>query len=120
NVLDLVGQTSLLDLLAIYGVSDGVITHDSGPLHLAILARAPTVALFGPTLPNHFVPKGMPVTVLWGGDDLACRPCFDGKAYAPCRDNRCIKQISVAQVVAALEKLVNFEGNREASAKRLT
>lgn len=106
NIVDLVGHTSLVDLMAVYCASSGVITHDSGPLHLAMLAEAPTVALFGPTIPMHFVPKGKPVTVLWGGEDLPCRPCFDGKAYSPCNDNKCIKQISVAQVVAALEKLV--------------
>jgi len=113
KVANLVGQTSLMDLLAVYGASNGLITHDSGPLHLGMLTEAPTVALFGPTMPREKVPGGLwgkPVTVLWGGANLPCRPCFDGKSYAACNDNKCIKQISVPQVIAALEKLVNFAG----------
>jgi heptosyltransferase-2 len=116
NVVNLVGHTSLIDLLAIYGASYGVITHDSGPLHLAMLADAPTVALFGPTMPSEKVrirPSGKPVMVLWGGADLPCRPCFDGKAYAPCGDNKCMTQISVTQVIAALEQVANLGKERE-------
>jgi ADP-heptose:LPS heptosyltransferase len=110
DLINVVGQTSLIDLLAVYGASAGVVTHDSGPLHMAMLAGTPTVALFGPTMPRHFVPKGKPVTVLWGGKDLPCRPCYDGKRYAPCSDNLCMKQISVAEVVKALEDIVDLHG----------
>jgi heptosyltransferase II len=106
EVTDLVGQTSLTDLIALYGVSAGVVTHDSGPLHLALLARTPTVALFGPTIPQEKVLPYKWVRILWGGENLACRPCYDGKTYAPCTDNQCMRQISVGQVVDALENVI--------------
>src|SRR5262249_23063517 len=106
-VFDLVGKTSLAELLAIYGVSNAVITHDSGPLHLASLSGAPTVALFGPTVPLEKVRPAKHVRVLWGGEDLPCRPCYDGKRYASCADNQCLKQISVAQVITALQQLLD-------------
>lgn len=105
-VIDLIGRTPLVDLLALYAASRGVVTHDSGSFHIAMLADAPTVVLFGPTMPSHFVPRGRRVKVLWGGKALACRPCFDGKLYAPCARNVCLEQISVDLVMDALNGLL--------------
>lgn len=107
-VIDLVGKTSLVELLALYGACAAVVAHDSGPLHIAILADAPTVALFGPTIPSHFVPTRPWVKVLWGGEALPCRPCFDGKLYAPCMQNVCLQQISVDMVMDAFNELIGI------------
>src|SRR5262249_38599606 len=82
-ILDLIGKTSLTDLLSIFAVSDAIITHDSGPLHVASLCGTPTIALFGPTIPMEKVSSNSNLHVLWGGQDLPCRPCYDGKLYAP-------------------------------------
>jgi heptosyltransferase-2 len=98
KIIDLVGKTSLLELIALYGACQLVITHDSGPMHMATLAAVPVLALFGPTNPIEKVPSEMPVRVLWGGCNLACRPCYDGKEYANCRDNACMKDITVEAV----------------------
>ena len=106
DTVDLVGQTSVTDLVAVFGNCDGVVTHDSGPMHLAALARAPLVALFGPTDPAVFAPRQLNVKVLRGGEGLPCCPCYDGREYADCHDNRCMKQISVAQVFAALKDII--------------
>ncbi|MFO7900980.1 MAG: glycosyltransferase family 9 protein, partial [Planctomycetota bacterium] len=38
--------------------------NDSGPTHLAAALGAPTVALFGPTAPERFAPRGRRVAVL--------------------------------------------------------
>jgi heptosyltransferase-2 len=83
--------------------SAAVVSHDSGPLHLAMATPARVVAIFGPTQPAEKVSPRQGVTVLWGGADLACRPCYDGKDYAPCPDNVCIKEVSPGAVLAALE-----------------
>jgi heptosyltransferase-2 len=93
-VTDLVGQTSLTDLVALYGRCHLVVTHDSGPLHLAIASGAPVLALFGPTAPGEKVRAGEKVKVLWGGEHLACRPCYDGRHYAGCDDNQCLKSVT--------------------------
>jgi lipopolysaccharide heptosyltransferase II len=105
-VIDLIGRTSLVDLLALYGACAGVVTHDSGPLHIAILADACTVALFGPTIPQEKVPSRERIRVLWGGEALPCCPCWDGKLYAPCTENVCLQQISVDMVIDALDELI--------------
>ncbi len=97
-VVDWVGQTSLIELVALYGQCDLVITHDSGPMHLAIASGAKVLALFGPTTPSEKVPVNERVHVIWGGEHLACRPCYDGRNYADCSDNQCLKSISVEKV----------------------
>lgn len=94
-VTDLIGQTSLTDLVALYSRCQLVVTHDSGPLHLAITAGTKVVGLFGPTIPMEKVPRDPKVLALWGGEKLACRPCYDGKNYAACDNNLCMKDITV-------------------------
>jgi heptosyltransferase-2 len=98
TVTDRIGAISLPETVALFGGCDLVISHDTGPMHLARLARTPVLALFGPTPPSHFLPENESDTVLWGGEDLACRPCYDGREFADCSDNQCMKSIS-AEVV---------------------
>lgn len=109
RVLDLVGQTSLEDLIALYGRCRVVVTHDSGPLHLAALSGAPVLALFGPTTPSEKVEEGGSAVVLWGGEDLSCRPCYDGKNYAACFRNLCLEKIEVERVFREVVELLSRE-----------
>lgn len=97
--IDLIGKTDLLDLIAILERSELLITHDSGPLHLAKLAKCRVLALFGPTNPADFTSSDEGIEVIWGGAELACRPCFDGKRFACCSNNQCMKSISVRTVI---------------------
>lgn len=100
-VRDTMGACSLTETLAILREADLVITHDTGPLHLAQLVRAPTIALFGPTNPAQVVSPITGVEILWGGADLACRPCYNGRELADCAVNICIREITPEQVIAA-------------------
>ena len=86
--------------------SDLVITHDGGPLHLALLAGTRLIALFGPTSPHEKVPERDGVVVLWGGADLACRPCYDGNDYADCPLNVCLREVSVERVHEEADRLI--------------
>jgi heptosyltransferase II len=116
-VIDLIGKTALTDQLALFGACALVVTHDSGPLHVAQLAGAPAVALFGPTNPAEKVRDATRVRVIWGGANLVCRPCYDNRAYAPCANNRCIKEISVQEVVCAVEEMTVLNGFRTAAVR---
>jgi heptosyltransferase-2 len=101
-VLDLIGRTDLPALVALFRRCALVVAHDSGPLHLARLAGAPTVGLFGPTMPHVFVPPGSSTHVLWPGAALPCAPCYDGREFAACDNNACMQAISVDAVAAAI------------------
>jgi heptosyltransferase-2 len=96
-----IGTADLPRTLSLMRGSDLVVSHDTGPLHLARLVRAPLIALFGPTNPHELLWSDGSVTVLWGGAHLPCRPCYDGREFARCSDNVCISSISPAEVHAA-------------------
>ncbi len=96
---DLIGRTTIPQMLETLAGSDLVISHDTGPMHLARLVGARLLALFGPTMPSQFVIQDDRTTVLWGGEHLACRPCYDGREFADCHDNQCISSISVDVVL---------------------
>ena len=101
-VVDMLGQTDLLTAIALLRATDLTISHDTGLLHLARLAGTSVLALFGPTPPHvagpmkRHAPEGRASLsrALWGGEHLACRPCYDGKNYAECRDNVCMASMS--------------------------
>jgi len=108
SIVDLVGQTSVTDLIALFAASHLVVTHDSGPLHLAVASGKPVLALFGPTNPWEKLPKQEQTHIIWGGETLACRPCYDGKNYAPCASNECLKSVKVEMVYETVEKIIQI------------
>jgi heptosyltransferase-2 len=99
---DLTGRTTVETLLSLLSASACVVSHDSGVLHLALLVRAPVVALFGPTRAEGRIPPGARATVLSAAPGLACAPCYDGFAYAPCARNACLADVSVEEVASAV------------------
>lgn len=101
-----IAQWSIPQTLAFYQSCDCVITHDTGPLHLAGLVDCNLIGLFGPTAPSKALPRRNRVIGLWGGERLACRPCYDGKKFAKCDWNGCMISISPQRVVAAIESLL--------------
>jgi heptosyltransferase-2 len=96
---DLIGRTTIPEMLRVLADCDLVISHDTGPMHLARIVGAPLIALFGPTMPAQFIVPDESTTVLWGGEHLACRPCYDGREFADCNDNQCISSISADVVL---------------------
>jgi heptosyltransferase-2 len=105
GAVDLLGSP-IADTLATMRDAALVISHDTGPMHLARLVRTPLIALFGPTMPTQFLPADEDAVVLWGGASLPCRPCYDGREFAACTDNRCMKTISVRDVLMRAEHLL--------------
>jgi heptosyltransferase II len=118
QVVDLVGRTSIPDLLGVYSLCAAVVAHDSGPFHLATLAGAEVVALFGPTLPSAFTPRDRAVHVLWPGHALPCAPCYDGREFAACDNNLCMQMIDVAEVARRVERIVETRMAADASRAR--
>lgn len=94
SVVSWIGQTSLQDMIAVFNHVDMVVTHDSGPMHLAGAASCRVIALFGPTNPHEKIPRRAGVQYLWHAAALTCCPCYDGKTYQRCSDNICLKSIS--------------------------
>ena len=106
DVVDRVGGLTLSDTLGLLRGSALVISHDTGPMHLARLVRTPLIALFGPTIPAQVLSLDQTVTVLWGGAHLACRPCFDGRHFARCAANICLASVLPEQVTDAARRIL--------------
>jgi heptosyltransferase-2 len=106
-VHNLIGALTLLETIALLDQSDVLVTHDTGPLHLAGLTAIGIVAIFGPTDPRGRLPQRANTVALWGGEGFACRPCYDGHQYAPCTDNACMRQVSPQMVAGQVLAVLN-------------
>ncbi|MBC7994697.1 MAG: lipopolysaccharide heptosyltransferase II [Rhizobacter sp.] len=99
----LAGKTSLIDAMALIAAARGVVSNDSGLMHVAAAFGIPQVAVFGSTSPEHTPPLNDKARVLWLKDELQldCAPCFD----RVCRfgHTRCLTGVAAARVQAALD-----------------
>lgn len=104
---DLIGRMELTEVLSAFETCDLVISHDTGPLHLAALSSAAVLALFGPVNPQERIPNRPRMRYIWGGETLACRPCYDGHGFPACLNNRCMTEISPRAVLNVAEELLS-------------
>jgi len=90
-----------------------LVTNDSAPLHLATAVGTPIVAVFGPTVPAlGFGPRG-PRDVVVEHPSLACRPCSaHGPQVCPLGHHRCMQELSVDSVAAAVAAVSGVEAHR--------
>ena len=95
QAVDATGRLSLLASAELIGRSALLVTNDSAPLHLASAMNTPTVAVFGPTVPEFgFGPLADRSTVA-GHASLNCRPCDrHGPQRCPLGHWRCMREIT--------------------------
>lgn len=105
-VNNLIGKLTLPEMLSLLDDSDVMVTHDTGPLHMAGVTAVGIVSIFGPTDPRGRLPQRANTVALWGGEGFACRPCYDGRDYAPCLHNGCVRQVTVEMVVREVEAVL--------------
>jgi heptosyltransferase II len=102
----LAGKTSLVDAMALIAASRGMVSNDSGLMHVAAAFGLPQVAVFGSTSPEHTPPLNAKAKVLWLKDELGleCMPCFE----RTCRFGhyRCLVDVPPARVDQALNDLL--------------
>jgi lipopolysaccharide heptosyltransferase II len=95
GVRDLVGRTTLRQLLAVLARSRLVFGPDSGALHLAAALGRPVVSLWGATSPLRSTPFGGEALTVTG--NAPCAPCF----LRDCPIGRvCMRDIPSEAVVA--------------------
>jgi ADP-heptose:LPS heptosyltransferase len=96
------GKTTLHQLLIVYGLSEILVTNDSGPAHYAVMTPIDVVTLFGPETPAIFGSKSPRSHILWAG--LPCSPCVNAfnQRVTTCTNNLCMQRISVDEVFATV------------------
>src|SRR5262245_4648931 len=107
--INLVGKISLRELGAAIHRCQVFVTNDSGPMHIAVAQRVPTVAVFCATTRDlGFFPYTDRAIVV--EKELFCRPCTShGGRRCPLGTEACSRLIEPVQVLAAVEKLLGSE-----------
>lgn len=104
--VDLSGQTTLDQALAVIAGAHALVSNDSGPMHVAAAFGVPQVAIFGSSSPLHTPPLSDKARVVWLKDDpayqppLDCAPCFE--RTCPLKHTRCLTDIEPARVLQML------------------
>jgi len=101
NYTNLVGNTSIQELVEIIAGLSIILTNDSGPLHISAAFKIKTLAIFGPT--DFTESSG------WHNDNeiiikknLPCMPC--AKRVCPLKHHKCMKELKAKDVLASLDK----------------
>ena len=104
-VRNLAGETGIDDVVAIVSQAGGIVSGDTGLMHLAAAFGRPQVAIFGATDPRHSPPRSPRAHVEWL--HLGCSPCFGQDCSLGHLD--CLGRIAPATVFDSLSKAMRFE-----------
>ena len=102
GVTDLCGRTRLDEAIALLAGAAGVVSNDSGLMHVAAALGRPTVGLYGSTDPRHTPPAAHRSATIWL--HLDCSPCF--QRSCPLGHLRCLRDIAPDRVWETLETLI--------------
>ena len=101
GITNLIGKTTLDQLMDELATCDALLTNDTGTMHLAAFLGVPTVAIFGSTEPELTSPLGDFHEILRHKVD--CSPCFLRECPI---DFRCMTRIEPAEAAAALHRVL--------------
>jgi heptosyltransferase II len=99
--LNLIGKTTVRQLMALLASCRLVVTNDSGPMHIAAAFNVPVVAVFGPTDPSVTAPRCERAVVVRHQSD--CAPC---RLRLCPSDHQCMEGVRPDEVLAAAVDLL--------------
>ena len=97
---NLVGKTTLLQMVEVIKRARLFIGPDSGPMHVAAAVRTPSIALFSKDVPSRWAPRKKCKVVSLG---LPCSPCGDETARE-CPTLQCNRGITTEMVLKAVRE----------------
>lgn len=104
KIRNLTGQTSLMDLIAVFEMVSAVVGVDTGPLHLAAATGKPKiVGVYGSTPLKRngpYLPQGPNEHNV--ALNLSCQPCFEKNC--PLSTTACLKDLEPSLVVQEIER----------------
>lgn len=119
RVIDLSSGFDLLTVAAILERCDLIVTGDTGPMHLAAAVGTPIVAVFGPSDPARYAPRGPFDRVI--RVDLPCAPCNRiRRPPARCtgRTPDCLALIAPDRVLAEANGILDASRDRRLQEQR--
>jgi heptosyltransferase I len=106
KLINLVGQTSLREAIAVIQRAKIAIGPDTGLVHIAAAVQTPVISLWGATRPQRTGPFGFGNLVLQG--EASCVPC----QRRTCSIGRiCLRSITAEQIVAKISAALAGEEN---------
>jgi heptosyltransferase-2 len=96
RVVDLVGRTTLRQLVGVIARCAAFVSNDSGAMHVAAALGVPLTAIFGPTDERVTSPSGGADVIV---RDVFCRPCLLRECPI---DHRCMKRIDADAVLRSV------------------
>jgi heptosyltransferase-2 len=105
RVIDLIGKTTVEELVGVLTIADVVVGNDSGAMHLAAGLGTRVVATFGPTNELHSPPLAHPHRpAIVVTNEVWCRPCMLMKECPI--DHSCMTGIAPERVHDAVRSLL--------------
>ncbi len=103
---NLVGETSVGEAIALLSQASGVVSGDTGLMHLAAAFGRPQVAIFGAGDPRHSPPRSPRARVEWLHPDCDA-PCIDPTCAQG--DPDCLDRIGPPLVFESLSRAMHFD-----------
>ncbi|MEP7002115.1 MAG: glycosyltransferase family 9 protein [bacterium] len=104
GIVNLSGQTSLAEAIAVLRGAAVTVAVDSGPMHLAAGVSSPIVALFGPSDPAIFRPWSAHTRIVGAEAPCGCR--LEACDFAP-GAGACMRRIAPERVFDAIRELLD-------------
>lgn len=107
NVIDLRGETSLLESAEVIRRSKCILTNDSSPIHMAsAFPKVKIIAIFGPTVKRFGFFPWSKNSIVFENNNIDCRPCsLHGGEKCPKKHFRCMRDIKPKDILDYLENL---------------
>ncbi|HBR17446.1 MAG: lipopolysaccharide heptosyltransferase II [Deltaproteobacteria bacterium RIFCSPLOWO2_12_FULL_43_16] len=110
DIIDLTGKATLEETAAVMKRCNVIVTHDSGPMHLASAVGRPVVSIFGPTDPKEYYPLSSDSHYFWNVENIECAPCYEDGRFPDCNDPICMKAVTVEQVYEKVKDIISARG----------